>query len=444
MLMFDEKTILVTGGTGSFGNNFVRLLLKEYDAREIVVYSRDEKKQYDMRNALNDSRVSFVIGDIRDREHIRSAMKAVNYVFHAAALKQVPSCEFFPMEAVLTNVVGTHNVISAAEECGVEKLIVLSTDKAVYPINAMGQTKALMEKLILARAKAPHVETTFCGVRYGNVMCSRGSVIPLFIKQIKAGEPLTITDPDMTRLLLPLSEAVRLVTFAMREGRQGDMFVRKAQTATIGDLAQALLNLFDADNETKVVGVRAGEKQHEVLVKRRDDLLTTPRPEFLATRKEEALITRIKAVENQLAGAESSYEVALQQRARRLMGLLVWTLRTEYHERLTEFDRNLRSLDEAMALLHEKYDEFVRVRQAASHSYLGYDQPVDRLRVRARESIERIDILMARQGRILEIVAIDELVARRDHLRSYRDKARFALADSYDRATQAQARSEAP
>jgi UDP-glucose 4-epimerase len=264
--MFDEKTILVTGGTGSFGNNFVRLLLKEHNPREIVVYSRDEKKQYDMRNSLNDSRLSFVIGDVRDREQVRAAMKAVDYVFHAAALKQVPSCEFFPMEAVLTNVVGTHHVISAAEECGVEKLVVLSTDKAVYPINAMGQTKAIMEKLILARARAPHVETTFCGVRYGNVMCSRGSVIPLFINQIKAGQPLTITDPEMTRLLLPLSEAVRLVIFAMREGRQGDIFVRKAQTAGIGDLAQALLNLFDADLEMKIVGVRAGEKQHEVLV----------------------------------------------------------------------------------------------------------------------------------------------------------------------------------
>jgi predicted negative regulator of RcsB-dependent stress response len=200
------------------------------------------------------------------------------------------------------------------------------------------------------------------------------------------------------------------------------------------------------DNEFRKLDsrMRLRLEQHEVLVKRRDDLLTTPRPEFLATRKEEALLNRIEAVENQLAGAESSYEVSMQQRARRLMGLLVWTLRTEYHERLTEFDRNLRSLDAATALLHEKYDEFVRVRQAASHSYLGYDQPVDRLRVRVRESIDRIDILMARQGRILEIVAIDELVARRDHLRSYRDKARFALADSYDRATQAQSRTETP
>ena len=264
--MFNGKNIFVTGGTGSFGNNFVRLLLRDHQPQEIVVYSRDEKKQYDMRNALDDERVSFVIGDIRDRNQVRAAMKGANYVFHAAALKQVPSCEFFPMEAVMTNVVGTHNVLQAAEDCGVDRLVVLSTDKAVYPINAMGQTKAIMEKLMLARARAPRTHTVFCGVRYGNVMCSRGSVIPLFIHQIKNGMPLTITDPEMTRLLLPLPEAVRLVTFAMRKGQQGDLFVRKAVTATIADLAQAVMNLFDAKNEIKIVGVRAGEKKHEVLV----------------------------------------------------------------------------------------------------------------------------------------------------------------------------------
>jgi UDP-glucose 4-epimerase len=264
--MFNGKHIFVTGGTGSFGNNFVRLLLRDHDPKEIVVYSRDEKKQYDMRNALNDDRVSFVIGDIRDRNLVRTSMKGANYVFHAAALKQVPSCEFFPMEAVLTNIVGTHNVLEAADETGVDKLVVLSTDKAVYPINAMGQTKAIMEKLMLARARAPRTHTVYCGVRYGNVMCSRGSVIPLFIQQIKNGLPLTITDPEMTRLLLPLSEAVRLVTFALQEGQQGDLFVRKAVTATIADLAQAVMNLFEAPNEVKIVGVRAGEKKHEVLV----------------------------------------------------------------------------------------------------------------------------------------------------------------------------------
>lgn len=264
--MFKNKNVFVTGGTGSFGNNFVRLLLNEHEPGQIVVYSRDEKKQYEMRNKLSDDRVEFVIGDIRDRRQVRSAMKGADYVFHAAALKQVPSCEFFPMEAVQTNVIGTHNVLDSADANGVEKLVVLSTDKAVYPINAMGQTKALMEKLMLARARTPHAKTTYCGVRYGNVMCSRGSVIPLFIRQIKEGKPLTVTDPEMTRLLLPLTEAVRLVTFAMKEGQQGDLFVRKAISATIQNLAQAVMNIFNVQQEIKVVGVRAGEKKHEVLV----------------------------------------------------------------------------------------------------------------------------------------------------------------------------------
>ena len=264
--MFSNKNVFVTGGTGSFGNNFVRLLLRDHEPGEIVVYSRDEKKQYDMRNELSDDRISFVIGDIRDRQHVRSAMKGAHYVFHAAALKQVPSCEFFPMEAVQTNVIGTHNVLDSADANGVKKLVVLSTDKAVYPINAMGQTKALMEKLMLARARTPHSQTTYCAVRYGNVMCSRGSVIPLFIRQIKEGRPLTITDPKMTRLLLPLTEAVRLVTFAMQEGQQGDLFVRKAISATIEDLAQAVMNVFHVQQEIEIVGVRAGEKRHEVLV----------------------------------------------------------------------------------------------------------------------------------------------------------------------------------
>ncbi|MCI0492794.1 MAG: polysaccharide biosynthesis protein [Planctomycetes bacterium] len=264
--MFHGKTILVTGGTGSFGHDFIRLALSRYDPARVIVYSRDEKKQYDMRLRYHDERLAFVIGDIRDRHHIASAMRGVNYVFHAAALKQVPSCEFFPMEAVQTNIIGTHHVLEAAEQNGVEKLVVLSTDKAVYPINAMGQSKALMEKLMLARSQQPQTTVTFCGVRYGNVMYSRGSVIPLFIDQIKTGQPLTVTHPDMTRLLLPLAEAVELVTFAMEHGAQGDMFVRKAATATVGDLAQALLNLFESHNPIQSVGIRAGEKMHEVLV----------------------------------------------------------------------------------------------------------------------------------------------------------------------------------
>jgi UDP-glucose 4-epimerase len=219
-----------------------------------------------MRIRFRDERLAFVIGDVRDRYQIANAMRGVNYVFHAAALKQVPSCEFFPIEAVRTNIIGTHHVLEAAEQHGVEKLVVLSTDKAVYPINAMGQTKALMEKLMLARGREPHSTVTYCGVRYGNVMYSRGSVIPLFVDQIKRGEPLTITHSQMTRLLLPLGEAVELVTVALEHAGQGDILVRKSPAATVGDLAHAMLNLFDAPNDIQVVGIREGEKMHEVLI----------------------------------------------------------------------------------------------------------------------------------------------------------------------------------
>jgi UDP-glucose 4-epimerase len=264
--MFQGKSIFVTGGTGSFGHDFIKLLLARHDPQRVIVYSRDEKKQHDMRLAYDDRRLVFVIGDIRDRHHVASAMRGVDFVFHAAALKQVPSCEFFPMEAVQTNVIGTHHVLEAAEHNGVKKLVVLSTDKAVQPINAMGQSKALMEKLMLARSQEPRTTVTFCGVRYGNVMYSRGSVIPLFVNQILSGRPLTITHPDMTRLLLPLPEAVELVMFAIEHGHQGDLFVRKAAAATVGDLAQAALNVFEARNSIEVVGIRAGEKMHEVLI----------------------------------------------------------------------------------------------------------------------------------------------------------------------------------
>ncbi len=264
--MFDRKTLLVTGGTGSFGHNFIRLVLAQHDPEQVIVYSRDEKKQHDMRLEFDDPRLEFVIGDIRDREQIIRAMRGVDYVFHAAALKQVPSCEFFPMEAVQTNVVGTHNVLDAAEMCGVQKLVVLSTDKAVYPINAMGQTKALMEKITLARAQTARSSVVLCGVRYGNVMYSRGSVIPLFVQQIVRGDPLTVTHADMTRLLLPLVEAVKLVTYAMEHGGQGDFFVRKATASTVGTLAQATCRLFQVQDNIKTVGVRAGEKMHEVLI----------------------------------------------------------------------------------------------------------------------------------------------------------------------------------
>ncbi len=268
--MFEQQTLLVTGGTGSFGHHFIRLALDEHDPARIVVYSRDEKKQHDMRLQFNDDRLQFVIGDVRDRDQVASAMRGVNYVFHAAALKQVPSCEFFPIEAVRTNVLGTNNVLTIAEAEQVKKVVVLSTDKAVHPVNAMGMSKALMEKVMIATARTPETKTTYCGVRYGNVMYSRGSVIPLFIQQIKAGLPVTITDPRMTRLLLPLSEAVRLVTFAMEHAEQGDIFVRKAPTATMVDLAKALMNLFDRQVDTNIIGIRDGEKIHEVIVSPED------------------------------------------------------------------------------------------------------------------------------------------------------------------------------
>ena len=268
--MFENQTLLVTGGTGSFGHNFIQLALDEHNPARVVVYSRDEKKQHDMRLRFNDDRLQFVIGDVRDRYQIADAMRGVDYVFHAAALKQVPSCEFFPMEAVRTNVLGTDNVLAAAEAERVKKVVVLSTDKAVHPVNAMGMTKALLEKVMTAKARTTSTQTTYCGVRYGNVMYSRGSVIPLFVQQIKAGQPITITDTRMTRLLLPLSEAVRLVTFAMEHAGQGDIFVRKAPGATMVDLAAALMNLFDRQVETKIIGIREGEKIHEVLVSPED------------------------------------------------------------------------------------------------------------------------------------------------------------------------------
>ncbi|MEM8677719.1 MAG: polysaccharide biosynthesis protein [Planctomycetota bacterium] len=278
--MYDDCTILVTGGTGSFGNAFISHLLRDHNPKEIVVLSRDEKKQHDMRIRVNDPRVAFVIGDIRDAQQVHRAMRGVDYVFHAAALKQVPSCEFFPMEAVKTNVIGTNNVLEAASQCGVQKVVVLSTDKAVYPINAMGMAKALMEKLMLAQSRERCQSLISCAVRYGNVMYSRGSVIPLFVDQIKAGKPLTITNPKMTRLMLPLSEAVRLVSFAIEHGERGDILVRKAPTCTIKTLAQATLNLFRANNPIELIGTRAGEKLHEVLVSAEEMVRAEDFPEY--------------------------------------------------------------------------------------------------------------------------------------------------------------------
>lgn len=268
--MFDGKKLLITGGTGSFGNAVMRRFL-DTDIEEIRVFSRDEKKQEDMRISLANPKVKFYIGDVRDYNSILPAMSGVDYVFQAAALKQVPSCEFYPFEALKTNAMGTENVITAAIASGVKRLIALSTDKAVYPINAMGISKAMMEKIVVAKSRFTDPDkTTLCCTRYGNVMASRGSVIPLFIKQIKEGSPLTITDPNMTRFLMSLDDAVDLVLYAFSNGHQGDTFVQKSPASTIADLAQALKELFQADNEIKIIGTRHGEKLYETLLTREE------------------------------------------------------------------------------------------------------------------------------------------------------------------------------
>lgn len=269
--MFTGKTLLITGGTGSFGNAVLRRFL-DTKVKEIRVFSRDEKKQEDMRIELNNPKVKFYIGDVRDYDSVNVAMNGVDYIFHAAALKQVPSCEFYPMEAVRTNILGAENVLSAGLVNGVDKVIVLSTDKAVYPINAMGMSKALMEKLMVAKARTEGEgsKTVLCGTRYGNVMASRGSIIPLFVKQIKEGKPLTVTDPNMTRFLMSLDDAVDLVLYAYRHARQGDIFVQKAPACTIGDLAEAVKKIFKCNNKIKIIGTRHGEKLYETLLTREE------------------------------------------------------------------------------------------------------------------------------------------------------------------------------
>lgn len=268
--MFNSKTLLITGGTGSFGNAVLKRFL-DTDIGEIRIFSRDEKKQDDMRHLYNNDKIKYYIGDVRDLASIKNAMYGVDFVFNAAALKQVPSCEFFPLEAVKTNVIGTGNVLTACIEADVRKVICLSTDKAAYPINAMGISKAMMEKVFVAKSKTVDPEKTLiCGTRYGNVMASRGSVIPLFIEQIKHGLPLTITDPNMTRFLMSLTEAVELVVFAFQNAKAGDIMVQKSPASTIGDLAQAVKELFSADNEIKVIGTRHGEKLFETLLTREE------------------------------------------------------------------------------------------------------------------------------------------------------------------------------
>ncbi len=269
--MFTDKTLMITGGTGSFGQTVLKRLLKS-DLSEIRIFSRDEKKQEDLRIKLNHPKLRFYIGDVREPQSIRQAIKGVDYVFHAAALKQVPSCEFYPMEAIRTNVIGTENLLSAATDAGVGRVVVLSTDKAVYPINAMGMSKAMAEKIMVASARLQRAEdTVFCATRYGNVMASRGSVIPLFVSQLKEGRPLTVTDPSMTRFLMSLEDSVDLVLYAFKHGRQGDVFVQKAPASTLKDLAHALRELFRRpDHEIRTIGTRHGEKLYESLISREE------------------------------------------------------------------------------------------------------------------------------------------------------------------------------
>lgn len=268
--MFDDSVIMITGGTGSFGQTVLNRFLNT-GVKEIRVFSRDEKKQDDLRIALNSDKLRFYIGDVRDPESLRAAMKGVDYVFHAAALKQVPSCEFYPIEAVKTNVLGTENVLKISSEYGVRRVVVLSTDKAVYPINAMGISKAMAEKVMVAASRMQrHNDTVFCATRYGNVMASRGSVIPLFVSQIKSRFPITVTDPHMTRFLMSLEDSVDLVLYALEHGQQGDIFVQKAPASTVADLAKALKELFVSDSPIKIIGTRHGEKLYESLISREE------------------------------------------------------------------------------------------------------------------------------------------------------------------------------
>ncbi len=273
--MFKGKTLLITGGTGSFGNAVLKRFLHS-DITEIRIFSRDEKKQDDMRKKYSNDKLKFYIGDVRNMESIRDAVKGVDYIFHAAALKQVPSCEFFPMEAVRTNILGTDNVLTAAIDAGVKKVVCLSTDKAAYPINAMGTSKAMMEKVIIAKSRnIDPSETTISCTRYGNVMASRGSVIPLFVEQMKEDKDITITDPNMTRFLMNLDEAVDLVLFAFKNAKQGDLFVQKSPASTVGDLALALKELFKSESKIRIIGTRHGEKAHETLMTREEKAKST-------------------------------------------------------------------------------------------------------------------------------------------------------------------------
>ena len=276
--MFKNKTLLITGGTGSFGNAVLDRFL-DSDIKEIRIFSRDEKKQHDMRVAYNNSKIKFHIGDVRNENSLRDAMIGVDYVFHAAALKQVPSCEFYPIEAVQTNVLGTENVLNAAISNNVVKVVCLSTDKAVYPINAMGVSKAMMEKVFVAKSRNSK-NTIITGTRYGNVMASRGSVIPHFIDQIKSGKPITVTDPNMTRFMMTLDHAVELVLYAFNNGQSGDIFVQKSPASTIGELAQSLKDIYNSEVEIKTIGIRHAEKMHETLLSKEEFMVAEDLDEY--------------------------------------------------------------------------------------------------------------------------------------------------------------------
>jgi UDP-glucose 4-epimerase len=278
--VFDGKTLLITGGTGSFGNAVLERFITT-GIREIRIFSRDEKKQDEMRNNYKSDKIKYYIGDVRDITTIKNAIYGVDYVFHAAALKQVPSCEFFPLEAVKTNIIGTDNLLTAAIEEGVKRVICLSSDKAAYPVNAMGISKAMMEKVMMAKSRTVSTDkTSLCATRYGNVMCSRGSVVPLFIDQIKKGTPITVTDKSMTRFVMTLEEAINLVLFAFQNGANGDIFVQKSPSCTIGDLAQAVRELFHDRNEMKIIGIRHGEKMHETLLTNEENAVAVDMGDF--------------------------------------------------------------------------------------------------------------------------------------------------------------------
>jgi UDP-N-acetylglucosamine 4,6-dehydratase/5-epimerase len=327
--MFKDKTLLITGGTGSFGNAALDRFL-DTDIGEIRIFSRDEKKQDDMRHLYNNEKIKYHLGDVRDLQSIKNAMYGVDYVFQAAALKQVPSCEFFPLEAVKTNVIGTDNVLTACIESGVKKIICLSTDKAAYPINAMGTSKAMMEKVFVAKSRTVSSEQTLiCGTRYGNVMCSRGSVIPLFIDQIKAGKPLTVTDPDMTRFIMSLEEAVDLVLFAFNNAESGDILVQKAPACTVGVLAQAVKELFHADNEIVEFGIRHGEKMYETLLTKEESFCALDMGDFYKVPADnrdlnyDKYFTKGKPIESLLTefNSDNTIRLTIQQVKEKLLSL---------------------------------------------------------------------------------------------------------------------------